>query len=178
MEQLERIDLKQALIIGVGLSVVYYFVFFDNGKRVQAKIRQVESEIRIQTETKQKIQEAIKERERFEQEAEEINTNLKDLSWLIFPARSDANQLMKQISTFAEENKTSILSLKPLEKPPEFPDYPEQAFDFELEGTYHQLMQFISDLTQMKRAIDFNNMKIESDSTRGNSQPSSSQPRS
>ena len=160
MEQLDQIDIKQAAMGGFLVAVVYYLLLFNDGKQLKAQISQVDQEIKVQTQTKQKIQSAISERERFEQEAEEINTNLKTfLSY--FPPNANQNQVMKKVSQYAEKNKITIVSLKPIDKVAEFQDYPEMAFEFEIEGTFHQLMQFISDLTQMKRAIDFGKMKLK-----------------
>ena len=71
-----------------------------------------------------------------------------------FPDDMNQNSFMKAISKAAEDNSSIVVSLKPKAKESEYASYPEMAFEFVIEGGYHNIMNFISDLTELKRAID------------------------
>lgn len=159
MDLLNRLEITQAFLIGLVLTVMYYFLMFDNGQAILQQVDDLKKQYQSQQVTLKKIKKALEDKRRFEQEAEEINTNL-EAFLRYFPSESDQNKLMKEVSQSAEVHQVTVLSLKPVDRAPEFPSYPETAFSFEVEGTFNQIMGFISNLTQLKRAIDFKKTEI------------------
>jgi len=159
MEQLKQLGTKECAAIGIVLAVLYYFLVFDGGQIIQSQINTKVTEIQAQKDTLARIKKAIEDKRKFDQEAEEINTNI-EAFLVYFPTALNENEFMKSISKAAEENTSTVLTLKPVAKAPEFPNYPEMAFEFEVEGIYTNIMKFIADLTQLKRAIDFQDMKL------------------
>jgi len=151
--QLEDLDIKVAFLAGLFLAALYYFLLFDNGSKKKIILANVETQIQQKKSTLNSINNAIENKNNFQKEASEINTNIESFMEY-FPDDMDKNNFMKSISRAAEENSSTVVSLKPKSKPAEFPDYPEMAFEFTVEGGYHNIMNFISDLTQLKRAID------------------------
>ena len=153
MQQLEELDIKVAILAGLFLTALYYFVLFDDGSKLKTITAGVTADIERKKSTLDSINNAIDNKKSFDQEAEEINTNIRSFMEF-FPEDMDQNNFMKSISKAAEDNASTVVSLKPKAKASEFPAYPEMAFEFTIEGGYHNIMKFISDLTLLKRAID------------------------
>lgn len=157
--ELQNLDAKKSILIGLLFGLIYYFLLFDNGSWVDARIQSNEAEIQKHKLTLDKVQRALEDEKRFNAQIQEITTHMN--SFLeYFPLKSDKNELMKIISTKAEVHAATLVKLKPIEQSPEFPDYPEMAFSFSVEGSFHQVMAFVAELTQLKRVVDFRKMKF------------------
>jgi|GEM_PF-2524625 len=163
MNQLNDLDLKVALLLGVVLAAVYYFVFFDSGKNIKSQISNIQTDIDIQKKTLDGIEDAFFNKKKFEENAASINSNIESFM-SYFPRDLNAsrtNAFIKEISKAAEENAATVVSLKPGNSIPEFEDYPEVAFEFVVEASFSNIMHFISDLTKLKRVIDFTDTALK-----------------
>lgn len=157
--EFQNLDAKKAILIGVLLGVVYYFLLFDEGVWIDNRIQSNQNEIQQHAATLSKVEKALEDERRFNQEIQQITSHM-NAFLEYFPLKSDKNQLMKIISSKAESNETTLVNLKPVEQKAEFPNYPEQAFSISVEGSFHQVMGFVSELTQLKRVVDFRDMKF------------------
>ena len=158
--ELQNLDAKKSLVIGLLFGLIYYFLLFDDGSWVDVRIQSDEAEIQKHKLTLDKVQRALEDERRFNAEIQEITTHMN--SFLeYFPIKSDRNEMMKVISTKAEIHSATLVNLKPVEQDAEFEDYPEMAFSFSVEGSFHQIMAFVAELTQLKRVVDFRDMKFK-----------------
>ena len=157
--EFQNLDAKKAILIGILLGVVYYFLLFDEGVWIDNRIQSNQNEIQQHAATLSKVEKALEDERRFNQEIQQITSHM-NAFLEYFPLKSDKNQLMKIISSKAESNETTLVNLKPVEQKAEFPNYPEQAFSISVEGSFHQVMGFVSELTQLKRVVDFRDMKF------------------
>ena len=157
MQQLESLEPKVAFLVGFLLAALYYLLLFDDGKGLRTSISSLQSQIDVQQRTLSGIEEALLNKKKFEEQAAEINSSI--ASFLeYFPERIDSdqtNQFIKEISKAAEKNAATVVSLKPAARDSEFANYPEIGIDFVVEASFQNIMRFISDLTRLKRVIDF-----------------------
>lgn len=157
---LEQLDVKQALGIGVIVAVLYYFALYNDGKYIDASINDSIQAIENDTATLNKVEKALEDKKKFETDIREITEYMKDFQEF-FPENYNGNDLVAKISSLAEKNALTIVNLKPMDKENEFKNYPETAVTFAVEGDFHKIMQFVSDITGIKKAMDFKTMKFE-----------------
>lgn len=157
MSQLDELDPKVAFLGGLLLAALYYFLVFDDGSALKRRTSSLQNEIDVQKKTLAGIEEALLNKKKFQDEAAEINASIESFL-AYFPEEigsAQTNEFIKEISKAAEKNSATVVSLKPAPGGNEFPDYPELGFEFTVEATYVNIMRFISDLTKLKRVIDF-----------------------
>lgn len=159
-DQLNRLDLQKCLGVGVLLAAVYYFVFFNSGAQIDSQIQQSTVELAKSRDTLDKVKKAFEDQKKFQTEIIEINKNMKDFQ-KYFSTNMTVNDLLGKVSGFAEKTQISVNNLKPGNASNEFPEYPETVIEFEVEGTFHNIMEFVSQLTQMNKAIDFKIMEFK-----------------
>lgn len=159
-EQLDKLDLQKCLGIGFGIAALYYFLFFNNGKLIEQEIEQNKVEITKISDTLDKVKKAFEDQKRFQSDIIEINKNMKDFQ-KYFSTPMTVNDLLGRVSSFAERTQISVNNLKPGSGAAEFQDYPETVIDLEVEGSFHNIMEFISQLTQMNKVIDFKTMEFK-----------------
>ncbi len=158
-EEFNKLDLKMCLMIGFGLAAGYWFLFFDNGVVLESQISQHQTQINTARTSLDQVKKAIEDKARFQREIEEITLNMKDFQ-KYFAAGVDANKLLSKVSQFAEKYGLVVEFAKAVTKNKEFPNYEETAVEFVVEGNFHNIMEFISSLTTMEKAIDFSKMEF------------------
>ena len=158
-DQFNQLDMRKSVTIGLFLAVFYYLLAFNDGSSIDRTAAQLRSQMATQQSSLNQVQQALADKKKFELEIKNIALNMKDFNRYFIEPMSVID-LSGKISTFAEENELVINTLKPSEKDREFPDYPETAVEFTVEGNFHNIMIFVSRLTQMKKAIDFNSMEF------------------
>lgn len=159
-DEFNRLDIVKCIIIGLGVAGFYWALFFNSGKGIQAQINMATQTISKSQQSISQVRKALEDEVRFKNEIKNINLEMKDFLDHFSPDM-DSNKLMAKVSTFAEENDVVVIQLKPIEKPSEFQDYLETAVEFEVEGPFHSIMEFISSLTNMDKAIDFSKMEFK-----------------
>lgn len=158
-EQFAQLDLRKSIFIGLGLVVFYYLLAYDDGSKIERTINQLKGQIATQQSSLKKVQQALADKKKFEDDIRKIDLNMKDFN-RYFTNPMTILDISAQISKYAEMNQLVIDSLKPASKDAEFPDYPEVRVDFVVEGNYHRIMKFVGQLTQMNKAIDFSTMEF------------------
>lgn len=156
-EQIDQLDIRKCVVIGLGLTAFYYVLLFDSGERLERSMAANKAAIAKQQGSLQQVRKALEDQKKFEKEIKNIEKNMKDFQ-KYFVQPMSLNDLSEKISQFAETSNVVINNMKPGEKVAEFPDYPETILNFVVEGSFHDIMEFISFLTQMNKAIDFSEM--------------------
>lgn len=160
-QEFEKLDLPKSFGIGFALAALYWVLMFDDGSRFDSQINQKNQEIATSRTKIKSIVETIENQKKFEFELKELNQNIKDFQ-VYFEQDVDQNKLQAKVSEFAEQNNVVLNKLTKAEnRQSEFDKYKETAVDFEIEGDFNRIMQFISKLTQMNSAIDFNKMSFK-----------------
>lgn len=157
--QFAQLDIPKSLGIGLMIAALYYVVFFNSGKKIDLQIKNDKAALTKSQATLKKVQKAVKDQKKFSDEIKNITKNVKDFQ-KFFADDLSLNDLQANVSQFAEQNNLVVNNLKPFETEPEFKKYKETAVIFEVEGSFHNIMEFISSLTQMNKAIDFSKMEF------------------
>ena len=162
LEEFNKLDLQKCFLGGLGLLFVYWLLFFDSGKALDAQIAaQKQSQQQNQT-AKQRVEKALADQKKFDEEVKMIQRNMKDFQRYFSPEGMDLNVLSARVSKLAENHSLIVNSLKPTDKTSEFPNYKETAVEFSVEGPFHNVMEFIGSLTNEERALDFSKMVFKS----------------
>jgi Tfp pilus assembly protein PilO len=159
-EQLNKLDMQKCVAIGVGLAAVYYVLLFNSGSDIDNQTAQFRTQIASQQETLGTVRAALEDQKKFEAEIKNITSNMRDFQ-KYFSQPMTILDLTEKVTAFAEESELLINNLKPSQKEDEYPEYPETLVEFDVEGSFHNIMSFISLLTQMNKAIDFYKMDFE-----------------
>lgn len=159
-EELNKLDIPKSIAIGFAIAALYWILFYNPGKSIQDKIDMSAKTIAKSQASIAQVRKALEDEKRFKTDINEINREMKDFLNHFSPDM-DTNKLSARVSTFAEENDIVVVRLKPIEKSSEFPTYLETAVEFEVEGPFHNIMEFLSNLTKMGKAIDFSTMEFK-----------------
>ena len=159
-EEFEKLDATKSIAIGLLLAGLYWVLFYDDGSRMLTQIQGLQQEIVKQTTAKDHVEKAIQDKEKFQKEIDEINLNLRDFQ-LYFSAQLNSNAIQEKVSQLATEHDLVLETLRPIEKQAEFSTFNETAVDLTLQGDFHNIMEFISSLSKMKRVLDFSKMEFE-----------------
>ena len=158
-EQLENITIQQSVLIGIVLAVFYYALLFDDGSILDRQITEAMDSIERDKVTLSKVEKALEDKKRFESEIRET-TNYMKIYQEYFPITFSGNVLESKVTEFSKKYNLTIVSLKQLPSESEFKNYPETMLQVEVEGEYHKIMSFISDITKIKKAMVFKKMKF------------------
>lgn len=164
-ERLVEMTFSKALLIGVGLAVVYYFVGYDSGSQQIARANQDRSKIQ---QLNQEIDNVQKELNRSKEFKETLR--LKDEQFLTFtsyiPERLNISDMMRAISSEAKAAGVNILSIKDSKAVQANYQYTSPlAVDVELEGGFPQHILFLSYLTRLDSIFTVDAMSFSSDSS-------------
>ena len=159
-EQLDQLDPAKCLAISALIAVIYYFFFFDNGQNLKSQAQKNRDELIKKQQELNKIKTSLENKETFEQENKKLFQNMKDFERYFTPNVNNS-VLMSMVSKSAEESNITINSLKPNQPHEEFPEYPEKVISMDVHGYFHNLMEFISRLTQLQRVVNFTDMKLK-----------------
>ena len=160
VEEFKKLDLPKSFAIGLGVAGLYWVLVFDSGKSLQAQIDVASKEIAKNRTSLERVRKALDDKNKFQAEIKDINLNMKDFQRYFAPDM-DINKLLSQVSTFAEKHGLTVNRLKPKERQSEFEKFEETSVEFEVEGVFHNVMEFVSSLTKMEKAIDFSKMEFE-----------------
>jgi type IV pilus assembly protein PilO len=78
----------------------------------------------------------------------------------ILPDEKDAGELLRRMETLARESRLTILNFKP-QPPTQKQMHAEWPIALELEGTYHNLGQFLDRVSKFPRIINVNGLTIK-----------------
>ncbi len=159
-DQLDQLDNKKCLLIGAVIAIIYYFFSFDEGQNIKSQIKTSHDELAQKQKEIDKIDASMKNKEKFELENKKLFENMKEFERYFTPSIT-SNVLLKKISEYAEQSSTIVNSLNPGQPYEEFPDYLEKVIFIDISGQYHNLMDFISKLTHMKRVVNFEDMTLK-----------------
>lgn len=156
---LNKIDSKKAALAGLVLAGFYWAMFFNNGASFDAEIEKARQTIQRNQSSREQVKLALADKGKFEDEIQNITLNMRDFQ-KYFSVTIDSNGLQAKVSEAAENRGLIVNNLKPAKRDNEFSNYSETAVAFRVEGPFHNIMQFVSDMTKMDKVIDFSVMKF------------------
>ena len=153
-ELLEKLTAGKALVLGVVLAILYYFLMFDDGSSQRAAIaanqsRMIELEKQIE-DNNRKLEQALA----FKKTATEVGGTITKLLKLI-PEKFSMADMMRIISNEAKVAGSSMASLTPKTTliSPMAREFEELTIGLDLSGSFLQHMTFLSNLTKMNQIL-------------------------
>ena len=151
---ISRLTLGRAMMLGLSIAVIYYFMLYDDGSSLRqsidssrARLGQIEKEMRINDE---KLQRAAV----FKKTAEEVGSTIGRLVTIV-PEKFSMPDLMRLVSNESKVAGSSLSAIRPagtmvwsVAK-----EFEEVALDIELVGSFLQHMVFLSNLTKLHQIL-------------------------
>lgn len=171
-ERLQQLTFGKALMFGLLIAGLYYSIGYDSGSSMQTSIDQ----------TKEQIQDKTTEIKGLERQIERIMTMQKVMDVLgeefesflsYIPEKMSMAELMKTISTEAQAAGVGIKNLGEVsnalssrsKEGGQF--YEELTVEVVLEGTYAQILLFLSYLTKLDKILSISQLSMVSNARMG-----------
>jgi Tfp pilus assembly protein PilO len=170
-QQLQQLTFGKAFIGAVVVAFLYFMLMYNDGSTIEAAIVAGKSEIQTKEQELEKIKVAIADAERYQQTKNALGSELETVLKAI-PEKLLPTDIMKLLSTEAKNIGVNIINLnagttaftqvRPGEEKPFFEPV---SVSITLEGTYTNLMLFLSAITKSDKIITAPSLVLE---TKGN----------
>jgi len=143
-----------ALLCG-GFYYFWYSEALETQKRQEARLAELQKQIRALEATANKLPE-------FQREVQALEARLETLK-RILPPEKEMPDLMRRVQYLAAQSSLSIRKFNPA-TPAQKDFYQEVPVNLDLEGTYHNLGAFLDRVSRMSRLVNVGNVKIKAQS--------------
>lgn len=177
-KQLQNLTIGKALIGAVVVAFLYYMLMYNDGAVLSASITAANNEIQVKEQELEKIKVAIADAERYQQTKNALGNELGNVLKAI-PEKLLPTDIMKLLSTEAKNVGVNIINLTPdgatfqnfQEK--DKPFFEPVSVSVTLEGTYTNLMLFLSAITKSDKIITVPSLVLENKAAASASEDSS-----
>lgn len=167
-EFLDQLEMTKAVLIGVVLSALFYFMFYDDGTSLESGIKTLQQQIQTNQKKIEEAKQAVIEKEKFANTKKLLGERFEQLIQYI-PEDFSSTEQMKIVSNVAKTAGANILKISQTGRGEKFNFYEEIRVDVELVGSYTQIMMFMSGLTRLKKVIVADNINLTSSNRGGSS---------
>jgi type IV pilus assembly protein PilO len=143
-----------ALLCG-GFYYFWYSAALETQKKQEAKLAELQKQIRALEATANKLPE-------FQREVQALEARLETLK-RILPPEKEMPDLMRRVQYLAAQSSLQIRKFNPA-APVQKEFYQEVPINLDLEGTYHNLGAFLDRISRMSRLVNMGNVKIKAQS--------------
>lgn len=170
-DKIKNLTAGKAALVGGVVALLYYMVLYDDGSSKEQGIQTMSSQlVKVKTELSQ-IDKTLSDASRFEKLAKDMGEEVdKVISYL--PINFSATDMMKMLSTEAKASGSNIVRVRAnsMARPGSHRSgekfYEELKVSVELEGTYSQLLLFLSFLTRVDKIITMDSLTMTSSSSK------------
>jgi Tfp pilus assembly protein PilO len=145
---------------GLALCVVYFFTYFDDGASLVAQIAAANAELEKSQKNLAETKEAMADAERFEKVITQNKEQFKKVLEYL-PSNMDANDLTRIISQQSQLTNSRVAKTEPSGLPEKKDFYEMIRLSFELQGTFSQVVAFLSAISKVQKLLTFEGIKIE-----------------
>jgi type IV pilus assembly protein PilO len=143
-----------ALICG-GFYWFWYSAALETQKKQEAKLAELQKQIRALEATANKLPE-------FQREVQALEARLETLK-RILPPEKEMPDLMRRVQYLAAQSSLQIRKFNPA-NPVQKDFFQEVPVNLDVEGTYHNLGAFLDRVSRMSRLVNVGNVKIKAQS--------------
>lgn len=173
-QQLQQLTIGKVVVGAFVVALLYYLLLYNDGTAIQASIGTTNAEIQTKEQELEKIKVAIADAERYQRTknalGEELGTVLKAI-----PEKLSTTEIMRFLSNEAKNLGVNISSVNASSSSMNFqaspgeekPFYEPIAVAIALEGTYTNLMLFLSAITKSDKIITAPSLTLESKAAAG-----------
>lgn len=133
-------QISKVLIIGLGLTVLYWSTIYDDGSAVDARIVQVQGQLQEQQNKKKDTDATLKQVQEMQEKVGQLSHKYEEISRRL-PSTLFSIDINKAIDDFARNAGVSVKSKKPAENIKKAV-VEEVPVEVSLEGSYAELAQF------------------------------------
>ncbi|MEZ0390829.1 MAG: type 4a pilus biogenesis protein PilO [Pseudobdellovibrionaceae bacterium] len=156
--RLASFSFKKAMIFSGFVGALYYFMFFDDGSKIQRDIETVKLQIAEQEVKAQQADAALKEVEQVRITVGTLSDQFRTVSQAL-PSEIQMSDIIRTVDTVARASGVSIKSKEP--NAPVNKDYYEEIpLKVSMEGSYSELTLFLYYLASTERIMKVNNFAI------------------
>ena len=151
---LKKISTGRAILLGIALAAIYYFVMFDSGASLVASTAQVKQQMDELQKQLKIDQDKLDRAAIYKKAASEVGTTIGKLLAVI-PEHFGFPDLMKLISNETKVAGSSLASITPgkSEVSKVASEFEELGVSIDLSGTFLQHMIFLSNLTKINQIL-------------------------
>jgi type IV pilus assembly protein PilO len=157
--KLAEIDAKQALAIGLVIAFIYLFVIPESIPEIEASIRSTRESLKQEQKLLNETEKASEDANRFQRESEMIGAQFKELIQYL-PTETNTSQILQVLQREAGSAGAEIIKVQPAPKAEKKEFYEAASMDVELQGSYSQLVLFLSYLSKVPRLLTFNEVEL------------------
>jgi len=143
-----------ALLCG-GFYYFWYSAALETQKKQEAKLADLQKQIRALEATANKLPE-------FQREVQALEARLETLK-RILPPEKEMPDLMRRVQYLAAQSSLQIRKFNPA-APVQKDFFQEVPVNLDLEGTYHNLGAFLDRVSRMSRLVNVGNVKVKAQS--------------
>ncbi len=143
--------MQKVLIAAVAISAFYYFKLYDNGKTIEDRITQLQTDLQTETTNKEATEAALQEVERMRKSVGDLGNQYQELVRQL-PADLSSLEINRSIDEFSRDAGINIISRRP-DNGKKNEIYLEEAVTIEAEGEYSKIAQFIYFVSRAERLM-------------------------
>ena len=166
LEDLQKLPMSKAFLVGALLAAFYYFVMFDNGKGLDAQVAKTRAQINTKQSQINQTKKKIADGKKFEEEVNKMSMQFQEALEFL-PTKLDVGDILKKISTQARSAGVNVIKVEPQEQRNQLEFYEEIYIDIELEGRYDQLTLFLANISKIQRILNVKSFDMKTDSDTG-----------
>jgi Tfp pilus assembly protein PilO len=157
---LAGLDMIKILGIGALVAVLYFFVIFDNGQSLKTQIEQLETQAATtQTEIKT-VKDALANADRFEREVKDTVEQFTHITDFM-PEKLTTAGLVTTLSELTTKAGLKLTKTEPKSGSERVDFYEITKVAFAVEGSFTQLMSFLSGISKAQQILTIDGLKIE-----------------
>jgi type IV pilus assembly protein PilO len=153
-EKLNQLGMDKAIMIGLVLTVIFYFLIYNDGSALEANLAAGRAALEQKTRELESMRKTLADAKTHQEVAARLG---KDMEQVLSAVPQDYNniELMKLVSTEAKSVGLNILSLAGGEGQASDPgkNFVPINVSVSLSGTFNQIMMFLSNLTKVGKVI-------------------------
>jgi Tfp pilus assembly protein PilO len=168
--QFAEIAWSRVLIGGVIALVIYYLVWFNDGKLVQADLTQAKQELSEAQKTLNATKEAMANADSFEREVKETVDQFNRVVPEIMPDKMSTADLTNIASDMTNKAGVKLTKTEPRSAVDKADFYETTRIALSVEGTFSQLVMFLSYLSRIPKLMTFDHLDIGFSDSSANSE--------
>lgn len=144
-------------LIALGL---YWGLYYDDGQRLETELQQLTTRL---TESERQLREtkaAMADAERFEKLVRQNEIRFEKVMEYL-PQETNANELTRLVNQVSQVTGARVKATQPMNGPERKDFYEMTRIKVELEGSFSQVVLFLSSLSKIPKLLTFDNLEIK-----------------
>ena len=160
-----KITFGMAIVMGVAIAGIYYFLLYEDGSKIDTMIRNKNIEFGLKEKERERLQKDIADGLKLKEKVATIGSQFKE-AFEFLPTEFQAEKLISEISKQAQVAGATVVKMSPQKDQKEKPKnskevaYETMGIDFELKGSFSSLTLFIANISKIKKILEVDELKF------------------